>query len=49
MVYAQNAVRVYAANARKLVDDLLTYSSAVMGAQRPRRGPTFRKSVICGV
>lgn len=34
MAYAQEAVRSYAATARKLVDDLLTYSGAVMGGQR---------------
>ncbi|WP_363348777.1 ATP-binding protein [Methylocystis echinoides] len=34
MLYAQEAMRSYAATARKLVDDLLTYSSAVMGGQR---------------
>lgn len=33
MAYAQEAVRGYAATARKLVDDLLTYSGAVMGGQ----------------
>lgn len=33
MIYAHEAVRSYAANARKLVDDLLTYSDAVMGGQ----------------
>ncbi|MGJ0509400.1 MAG: ATP-binding protein [Methylocystis sp.] len=31
MIYAQEAMRSYAATARKLVDDLLTYSGAVMG------------------
>ncbi|MEK4034243.1 ATP-binding protein [Methylocystis sp. IM3] len=34
MAYAQESVRGYAATARKLVDDLLTYSGAVMGGQR---------------
>ncbi len=34
MAYAQEAVRGYAATARKLVDDLLLYSDAVMGGQR---------------
>ncbi len=34
MAYAQEAVRGYAATARKLVDDLMTYSGAVMGGQR---------------
>ena len=33
IAYAQEAVRSYAANARKLVDDLLVYSTAVMGGQ----------------
>ncbi len=31
MIYAQEAMRSYAATARKLIDDLLIYSGAVMG------------------
>ncbi len=34
MAYAQEAMRGYAATARKLVDDLLTYSSTILDGQR---------------